>query len=87
MFSASAHGSARLLPAALRAASFEGVACQYPIAAPASAPVPVPGCGHPVNPSNTEAGDVAAAAAGDRAAFRRLYDRHVPHVHGVLRRL
>ncbi len=40
-----------------------------------------------MNPSNPEAIDVAAAAAGDRAAFRRLYERHVPHVHGVLRRL
>lgn len=36
---------------------------------------------------DTERDEIAAAAAGDRAAFRRLYDRHVPHVHGVLRRL
>jgi RNA polymerase sigma-70 factor, ECF subfamily len=31
--------------------------------------------------------DVARAAAGDAAAFERIYHRHVPRVHGMCRRM
>jgi RNA polymerase sigma-70 factor, ECF subfamily len=35
----------------------------------------------------SEAADVALAAAGDSLAFERLYRRHVPRVHSLVRRM
>ena len=37
--------------------------------------------------ADSERADVALAAAGDAAAFERLYRRHVPRVHSVVRRM
>ena len=47
--------------------------------------------GYPMTPASTaatpDAEDVRAAAGGDRAAFQRLYRRHVDRVHGAVLRL